>query len=57
VVRLQEPVLKKERYHIAHPGYRLVRGRRTMMAIRRDTYLQFSELEMRREVNVEVFVI
>jgi len=55
VVMLQEPVVEKEGYYISHPGYRLVRGGRTMTAIRRDTHLGFSEVEMGEEGDVPVF--
>jgi len=33
VVMMQEPVVEKEGYNISHPGYRLVRGGRTMTEI------------------------
>jgi hypothetical protein len=39
VVLLQEVVVDRERYYIGHPGYRLVRGERTMTTIQRDAHL------------------
>jgi len=57
VVMIQEPVVEKEGYNISHPGYRLVRGGRTMTAIRRDTHLEFSEVDMGGEGDVQVFDI
>jgi len=33
VVMMQEPYVEREGYNISHPGYRLVRGGRTMTAI------------------------
>jgi len=41
VVMMQEPYVEREGNNISHPGYRLVRGGRTMTAIRRDTHLEF----------------
>ena len=55
VVMMQEPVVEKEGYNISHPGYRLVRGGRTMTAIRRDTHLEFSEVNMGGDGDVQVF--
>jgi len=40
VVMLQEPYVEREGYNISHPGYRLIRGGRTMTAVRRDTHLE-----------------
>jgi len=57
VVMMQEPVVEKEGYNISHPGYRLVRGGRTMTAIRRDTHLEFSEVDMGGDGDVQVFDI
>jgi hypothetical protein len=54
---LQEAVVEREGYHISHPGYRLVRGGRTMTAIRRDTHLEFSEVDKGGEGDVQVFDI
>jgi len=56
VVMLQE-YFEKEGYPISHPGYRLVRGGRTMTAIRRDTHLEFSEVDKGGEGDVQVFDI
>jgi hypothetical protein len=55
VVILHEPVVEREGYYISHPGYRLVRGGRTMTAIRRDTCLEFTEVERGGEGDVQVF--
>jgi len=57
VVMMQEQVVEKEGYNISHPGYRLVRGGRTMTAIRRDTHLEFSEVDMGGDGDVQVFDI
>ena len=57
VVMLQEPAVEKEGYNISHPGYRLVRGGRTMTAIRRDTHLEFSEVDKGGDGDVQVFDI
>jgi len=57
VVMMQEQVVEKERYNISHPGYRLVRGGRTMTAIRKDTHLDFSEVDMGGDGDVQVFDI
>jgi len=57
VVMMQEPVVEKEGYNISHPGYRLVRGGKTMTAIRRDTHLECSELDMGGDGDVQVFDI
>jgi len=57
VVMMQEPVVEKEGYNISHPGYRLVRGGRVMTAIRRDTHLEFSEVDMGGDGDVQVFDI
>jgi len=56
VVMLQE-FFEKEGYPISHPGYRLVRGGRTMTAIRRDTHLEFWEVDKGGEGDVQVFNI
>jgi len=55
VVMLQEPVVEREGYYISHPGYRVVRGGRTMTAIKRDTHLEFSEVKMGGEGDVQLF--
>jgi len=57
VVMLQEPYVEREGYNISHPGYRLVRGGRTMTAIRRDTHLEFSEVDKGGDGDVQVFDI
>jgi hypothetical protein len=57
VVMMQEQVVEKEGYNISHPGYRLVRGGRTMTAIRRHTHLEFSEVDMGGDGDVQVFNI
>jgi len=57
VVVMQEPVVEKKGYNISHPAYRLVRGGRTMTAIRRDTHLEFSEVDMGGDGDVQVFDI
>ena len=57
VLIMQEPVVEKEGYNISHPEYRLVREGRTMTAIRRDTHLEFSEVDMGGEGDVQVFDI
>ena len=54
---LQELVVEKEGYSISHPEFRLVRGGRTMTAIRRDTHLEFSEVDMGGDEDVQVFDI
>jgi ribonuclease HI len=55
VVMMQEQVVEREGYNISHPGYRLIRGGRTMTAIRRDTHLEFSEVDVGGEGDVQVF--
>jgi len=57
VVMKQEPVVEREGYNISHPGYRLVRGGRTMTAIRRDTHLESSDVEVGGKGDVQVFDI
>jgi len=57
VVMLQELYVEKEGYNISHPGYRLVRGGRTMTAIRRDTHLEFLEVDQGGDGDVQVFDI
>jgi len=57
VVMMQEPVAEKEGYNISHPGYRLVRGGRMMTAIPRDIHLEFSEVDMGGDGDVQVFDI
>jgi len=57
VVMMQEPYVEREGYNISHPGYRLVRGGRTMTAIRRDTHLEFSEVDKGGDGDVQVFDI
>jgi len=57
VVMMQEVVVEKEGYNISHPGYRLVRGGRTMTAIRKDTHLEFSEVDRGGDGDVQVFDI
>jgi hypothetical protein len=57
VVILQESFVEREGYYISHPGYRLVRGGRTMTAIRRDPHLEFSEVDKGGEGDVQVFNI
>jgi hypothetical protein len=57
VVIMQEQVVEKEGYYISHSGYRLIRGGRTMTAIRRDTHLEFSEVDKGRDGDVQVFDI
>jgi len=57
VVMMQEQYVEREGYNISHPGYRLVRGGRVMTAIRRDTHLEFSEVDKGGDGNVQVFDI
>jgi len=57
IVMMQEPVVEKEGYNISHPVYRLVRGGRTMTTIRKDTHLEFSEVDMGGDGDVQVFDI
>jgi len=57
VVMMQEPYEEREGYNISHPGYRLVRGGRTMTAMRRDRPLEFSEVDKGGEGDVQVFDI
>jgi len=57
VVMMQELVVEKEGFCISHPGYRLVRGGRVMTTIRRDTPLEFSEVDMGGDGDVQVFDI
>jgi len=45
VVMMQEWYEEREGYNISHPGYKLVRGGQTMTVIRRDTHLEFSEVD------------
>jgi len=55
VVMMQELVVEKEGYNISHPGYRLIRGGRTMTAVRRDMHLEFSEVDKGEDGDVQVF--
>jgi len=55
VVMMQEPTFAKKGYNISHRGYRLVRGKRNMTGIRRDTHLEFTEGEMGGDGDVQVF--
>jgi len=57
VVMLQEPYVEREGYNISHPGYRLIRGGRTMTAVRRDTHLEFSEVDKGGDGDVQGFDI
>jgi len=57
VVMLQEPYVEREGYNISHPGYRLVRGGRTMTAVQRHTHLEFSEVDKGGDGDVQVFDI
>jgi len=57
VVMMQEQYVEREGYNISHPGYRLVRGGRTMTAIRRDTHLEFLEVDKGGDGDVQVFDI
>jgi len=57
VVMLQEPYVEREGYNISHPGYRLVRGGRMMTANRRDTHLEFSEVDKGGDGDVQVIDI
>ena len=57
VLMMQELYEEREGYNISHPGYRLVRGGRTMTAIRRDTHLKFSEVDKGGDGDVQVFDI
>jgi len=57
VVMLQEPYVEREGYNISHPGKILVREGRTMTAIRRDTHLEFSEVDKGGDGDVQVFDI
>jgi len=45
VVMMQEQYVEKEGYNIGHPGYRLIRGRRMMTAIWKDTHLEFLKVD------------
>jgi len=56
-VIMQEPYEEREGYNISHPGYELVRGGRTMTALRRDTHLEFSEVDKGGDGDVQVFDI
>jgi len=57
VVMMQEQYVEREGYNISHPEYRLVRGGRTMTAIRRDTHLEFLEVDKGGDGGVQVFDI
>jgi len=57
VVMLQEPYVEREGYNIRHPGYRLIRGGRTMTAVRRDIHLELSEVDTGGDGDVQVFDI
>jgi hypothetical protein len=57
IVILQKPVVEREGYYISHPVYRLVRGGTMMTAIRGDTHLELSEVEMGGDGDVQVFDI
>jgi len=57
VVMLQEPYVEREGYNISHQGYMLVRGGGTMTGIRRDTHLEFSEVDKGGDGDVQVFDI
>ena len=52
LVMMQEPCVERKGYNISHPGDRSVRGGRTMTAKRRDTKLEFSEVDMLGEGDV-----
>jgi len=54
-VMMQEQVVQRKGYNISHIGSRLVRGGRTITAIRKDTHLEFTEVEMAGEGNLQVF--
>jgi len=57
VVMMQEPHEEREGYNISYPGYRLVRGGRTMTALRRDTHLEFLEVDKGGDRDIQVFDI
>jgi len=57
VVMLQELYVEREGYNISHPGYRLVRGGRRMTARKRDTHLEFSDVDKGGDGDVQVFDI
>jgi len=57
VVMLQAPYVESEGYNISDPGNRLIRGGRTMTAVRRDTHLEFSEVDKGGDGDVQVFDI
>jgi len=57
VVMMQEPYVERGGYNISHPAYRLVKGGRTMTAIRRDTHLEFLEVDKGGDGDVQVFDI
>jgi len=57
VAMMQEQYVEREGYNISHPGYRLVREGRTMTAIRKDTHLEFSEVDKGGDGEVQVFDI
>jgi len=57
VVMMQELYEEREGYNISHPGYRLVRGGQIMTAIRKDTHLEFSEVDKGGNGDVQVFDI
>jgi hypothetical protein len=55
VVMMQEPVIEREGYNISHPGYKLVRGGRTITTMGRDIHLEFTEVEIGGERDIQVF--
>jgi len=57
VVLMQEQYVDRDGHNISHPGYRLIRGGRTMTAIRKDTHQEFSEVDKRGEGDLQVFDI
>ena len=57
VVMMQEPYEAREGYDIGHPEYRFVRGGQTMTVLRRDTHLEFSEVDIGGDGDVQVFDI
>jgi len=57
VVMMQEQYVERRGFIISHPGYRLVRGGRTMTAIRRDTHPEFSDVDKGGDGDVQEFDI
>jgi len=56
-VMMQEPYEEREGHNISDPGYGLVKGGRTMTAKRKDTHLEFSDVDKGGDGDVQVFDI